>query len=315
MRYLTSILFFILFGTSEIFGQCCAAGNPIGGDGLHESLTKNQLRVYSLYRHSLSKDYFFENKKIEVNELQKSFYDFINMGFSFGVTERFTVVSDVGYFITKKQELLINNNEINILAQGFGDLNLAVRYSPIRDLLNFSQLSISLGTKIPIGNFNETQNGVVIPISLQPSSGALKYNIGVFYGINSKDKKFGFSSLAFAEFSNQINKDFLVYKYGNYFQFSLSGTFLLKNKFLFITNLKYEYRTNDQRENNQEIESTGGTAIFLSPQIQIELVPTWVLAANYELPIYKNVNGYQLTNKLAFSLGIIKNFKHFGIRN
>ena len=313
MKKFFILILFLCIITSNISAQCCSAGNPVGGDGFQDGLNRNQLRIYSLYRHSLSKDYFNENEKINVPELQRSYYDFVNLSFNYGINERMTIVSRLGYFINKKQELLINNQDIDILARGFGDLSFNFRYSLIKKKIKASQLTLSVGTIIPIGNFNERMDGILIPLSIQPSSGSFKYNFGIFYGLNSKNKTFGFSTFAFSEFSSKINKDFLEYKYGNYFQLSISATYLFKRKLLFISNFKYEYRTNDIRENEQVVESSGGSVIYFSPQIQFEFFPTWIFAFNYQIPVFKYVNGYQLTNKNAFSFGIIKNIKNCSI--
>lgn len=305
---LTLVTIFIILFQANSYSQCCAAGNPSGSDISQEGLGKNFLKVNLLYKYSLSKDYFHLNKKYPLPYIEKSNFNYSNISVAYGLSQKLSINTEIGYFINKSQELKINNENILINSSGIGDISVNARYKLMQKVKPFSQLYISAGTKIPVGAFNEEIDGVTIPISLQPSSGALKFNGGIFYLRKSLDRKLGWYSFAIFEISNTINKGYLTYKYGNYLQYSLAGVYSLSKKLSAIGNIKVEFRDHDKREQNLKVESSGSKVVYFSPQFQYNFKNSWNIVINADIPIYKYVNGYQLTNKFAFSFGIYKTF-------
>ncbi|HNW98351.1 MAG TPA: transporter [Bacteroidales bacterium] len=309
MKYHIPILFLLFFmASTHVSAQCCSAGSPIGGDGSNDGLNKNTLRIYTSFKNSLSKDYFHFDEKYEQPLIQKSYFDYSNLSLTYGLSSRFSLHTEIGYFIDKTQEVNINNKNEIIRAGGLGDLAFNIRYIAIKTVKPISQLVISAGTKAPVGAFKEEIDGVTIPISLQPSSGAFKYNASVFYNRKRSERKFGWNSFALFEFSQTINKGFLVYRYGNYFQFSLAGSYSFLKNFNFIGNAKLEWRGKDKREEDIKIESSGSRVVFFNPQLIYTFKTKWSLIAMSDIPVYKYMNGYQLTNKFSFQFGIRKIF-------
>lgn len=309
MKKINIIILFIIISNSAVYSQCCSAGNPLGGDGSQESLSKNELNVFTSYKHSLSKQYYHLDKKYDITNIEKSYYDYQNIAFTYGIFSRLSVYTELGYFYDKTQLVNLNNKETNIQSSGLGDLGVSFRYTLLKTVKPQTQLVISGGTKIPVGAFNEEINGATIPISLQPSSGALKFNAGIFYSRKRADRKLGWNTFLFFETSNTINQGYLVYKYGNLMQFSFAGTYTIHRKLNFLLNSKFEWRAHDLRENEMEIESTGSKVLLLNPQLIYTFKSGWNVILMADIPVYKYVNGYQLTNSYAFQIGIRKNFK------
>jgi len=305
MKYPVVIFSFLFVLTSfKGIGQCCSAGNPVGGDGSNDGLGKNDLRIFASYKYSLSRDYFHYDDKIDVPNMEKSYFDFNMISVVYGLLPRISLYSDLGYFIDKVQEVKINNEKEIIKSHGLGDLGFNVRYIAMKTVKPVSQLVFSGGIKIPIGAFNEEMDGITIPISLQPSSGAFKYNASVFYSRKYANRKFGWNSLVLFETSNTINKGFLVYKYGNFCQLSFAGSYHVIENLILTGNLKYEWRGHDKRESNIKIESTGSSVFYVNPQLIYNLRHKWAILLMTDIPVYKYVNGYQLTNKFSFQFGL-----------
>ena len=302
------ISFFYFFSPNYSFAQCCSAGNPVGGEGSIEGLNKKELKIFSSYKHSLSEDYYHFDAKYNIPYIDKSYYDFVNTSFTYGILPKFAVHAEIGYFIDKIQELNLNNEKTIIKSHGLGDLGIQARYTVLKTVKPISQLVLSMGAKIPIGDFNEELNGITIPLSLQPSSGALKYNMAVFYSRNRIERKFGWHTYSMFEMSNTINQGFLVYKYGNYFQFSLAGNYKPIKNLLLIGNLKFEWRDLDTRESGIKVESSGSRVVYFNPQIIYTIKSTWNFILLADIPLYKYVNGYQPTNKFSFQVGVSKSF-------
>jgi len=310
MRYLLVILLINLFSNIS-FGQCCSAGNPMGGDGSNDGLNKNDLRIYTSYKKSISKDYYHLEKKYDLPYVQKSYFDYSSLSLTYGLFSRFSLHTELGYFIDKAQELNINNEKEIIKSNGMGDLAFNVRYVVIKTVKPISQLVFSAGIKAPIGSFKEEIDGVTIPLSLQPSSAAFKYNVSAFYLRKRSDSKFGWNSFAIYEISQTINQRYLVYRYGNYFQFAFAGSYSISKNFNITANAKLECRAKDKRESEIKIESTGSRVVYFNPQLMYSFKSKWAIILMSDIPVYKYVNGYQLTNKFSFQIGVRKNISLF----
>lgn len=289
----------------KVSGQCCSAGNPVGGDGSNANLKSKQLQIFTSFRRSYSRDYFHENNKENNQYINKSYYNFSNLSVSYGLTKRITIHTELGYFYKKLQEVNLPGGTESIASSGLGDLALSLRYSLLKgSFADYKQLVLSAGTRLPIGAFEESSNGITIPISLQPSSGAFKINTSLFFSHKRNDNLLGWNAYSFLEWSDQIEKGFLVYNYGNYFMIQGSVIYSKSAKFVALLGAKFEYRANDYRENQIKIQSTGSKVVYIKPQLHYRMHNNFHLSTSLELPIYKYVNGSQLTNLYAFQVGI-----------
>jgi hypothetical protein len=289
--------------------QCCAAGNPVGGDGSQDALKKHQLSAFAAYRHSYSRDFFHLNDKQDIQNIEKSYYNYSSLSLSYGINWRFTIHTEMGYYLNKVQVVNLTDGRETIKAHGIGDLSLSLRYSLLpQKIINENRLIFSLGGRLPVGQFNEEQNGVKIPVSLQPSSGALKINSALFFSHKKTDASIGWGAFALYEWSNQIDKGLLVYKYGNLFLMEATAFYSQNPSLVLSLSAKAEFRGKDKKANDFVIESTGSRVVYIKPQLQLKVVSDLYLVTFAEMPVYKYVNGYQLTNLFAFQMGIRKTF-------
>lgn len=311
MKSVTYILTVLaaLFWSSLVSAQCCAAGNPVGGDGSQDAMKKNQLSIFATYRHSLSRDYYHLSQKEDIRNIEKSYYDYGSLSLSYGINWRFTIHTEMGYYFDKIQVVNLTSGQESIKAKGIGDLSVTMRYSLLpQKIVNENRLIFSLGGRFPVGQFNEVQDDVKIPVALQPSSGALKINSSLFFSHKNADARVGWSAFALFEWSNQINEGLIVYKYGNLLLMEATAFYPVKPSFVFSLSSRAEFRARDKKENDLEIESTGGVVLYVKPQMQLELMHDLYVLTFAELPVYKYVNGYQLTNLFAFQVGVRKTF-------
>jgi hypothetical protein len=308
---LSFIIFFVLvvfFSPGNAIGQCCSAGSPVGGDGSADGLNKKELRIFASYKYSLSKVYFHNDYEADVQSVDKSYFDYNMLSATYGLLPQISLHTEFGYFIDKAQLLTIQNKHEEIRSHGLGDWAFNVRYTAIKTVKPLSQLVLSGGVKVPVGVFNEDINGVTIPVSLQPSSGAFKFNASAFYFRKRPDRKLSWNSLILFETSNTINKGYLIYKYGNFFLFSVAGTYNVFKNLDLSTNLKIEWRARDKRESDIKIESSGSKVVYFNPQLFYTFKNKWSVLFFADFPVYKFMNGYQLTNKFSFQVGVRKSF-------
>lgn len=296
----------VISGTAA--AQCCAAGSPVGGDGSNEGLGRNELRLYGSYKYSLSKKYYYHDSRTDLNYVDRSFYDYASLSVTYGIWPFLSVHTEIGYFMDKTQFANVGGGQEKISAGGLGDLALNVRFVPYRTVKPVSQLVISGGMKIPVGAFHEEIDGAMVPVSLQPSSGALKYNASLFYSRKKNGRRIGWNALALFEYSQTIHKGYLVYRYGNYFQLAGAATYAATRKLTVIGNAKVEIRGRDRRENGLRVASSGSYVLYFNPQLTYDLPYKWGLVLMADLPLYKYVNGYQLTNCFSVQGGLRKSF-------
>jgi hypothetical protein len=301
--------FFLVAGNSS--GQCCSAGNPLGSNGINDGLPVKEWQFLTSYKHSLSKEYFHKDHQIEVPLVEKSNYDYQSLSVAYGILKWLNVSAEIGYFYNKTQILEPGQATDEIRAHGLGDLGINIRFLPFKTLRRTSQFIISGGVRIPVGAFDEQIDGVTVPVSLQPSSGALKINASLYYSIRTSNRKFLVNSFALYEYSNTIEEGYFIYQYGDFLQLSSGLQYNLNKHFAFLLNLKYEWRGQDQRENEEIVESSGSHLILMNPQITYNFNRGWSIMLLSDLPVYKYVYGEQLTNSYAVQLSLYKRIKLF----
>ena len=224
---------------------------------------------------------------------------------AYGITNRLSVRGDLGYFLSKTKIYNIEGWD-HMKGYGLGDAELSIRYVVIKRVLKKFDIIPGIGVKLPVGVFDQVVDDVKLPISLQPSSGSLKYNINIFVfkGIN----KHSVSFRAFAEFANPIQSQNFNYKYGNLYIFSAYGSFVVSKKINLLSQLRYEYRRKSMRENKQIVASSGGKVLFFIPQINVMPSESLGISLYANIPLYKYMNGIQLSNKYAISIKVYKSF-------
>jgi len=149
---------------------------------------------------------------------------------------------------------------------------------------------------------------------LQPSSGNYKYNLGISFLKRFAESNFSLLSVNSFEMSQAIETENTVHKYGNLYNLSLIGKYQLSSFIAALVQLRGEIRekalTGTKSQNNQYsyINASGGTLMFLSPQIMFNINNAWFFSLQWNQPVYKNVNGEQLTNNYSLSANISKSF-------
>ncbi len=297
------------------FGQCCSAGNPLGSNGINDGLPVKEWQFMTSYRHSLSKQYYHKDHKVDVPLVDKSYYDYQSLSVGYGILKWMNINAEIGYFYNKTQILEPGQVTDEIRAKGIGDLAVNLRFLPVKSLRKYSQLIVSGGVRIPVGAFDEQIDGVTVPVSLQPSSGALKINTSLYYSTPVISPDFSINSFAIYEYSNTIEEGYFIYQYGDFFQISSGMQYNVKKLLSFSLNLKYEFRGKDQRENELVVESSGSHLVLINPQITYNFKRGWSVMLLSDLPVYKYVNGEQLTNSYALQCSLFKRITFAGAKD
>jgi len=308
-------LFCAIIFISSVYSQtCCSGGIPLS----------NNLGLANPGKHILqfSVNYDFNNlntlkagsrtlddsarKRITHSILFNTSYSFTN---NFSIETLFTWVN---------QRRIIDQFGSTDLqtTNGVGDAVVLANYGFKKLLGETSTVTLGIGTKIPIGSYDEVSPiGITFIADLQPGSGAWD---GIFFSAISKSFNFRPSTTFFSRAIYRAtgkNRDYLdglqVYEYGDEIQLFLgvSDQFLVFDKKLISPSLSFKYR-NAQRDeiDGIELNNTGGNWLFLLPSLSIELSQNISILTKAELPIISNVDGTQLTPTYRFTSGLLINF-------
>ena len=83
--------------------QCLTSVNPVGGSNNLLALDRNTLRVISFYRFNYGNRYFEGDKLSDFDLIRSANYNYAGTIAGFGLTEKITLESELGYFINKTQ--------------------------------------------------------------------------------------------------------------------------------------------------------------------------------------------------------------------
>jgi hypothetical protein len=313
MHFRTSIFILLFLCTELAISQtCCSGGIPLSnnlglsneGKGVWQlglNYDFNNLNTLNAGKDKLDDD---SRKRITHSVL-------LNIGYS--ISDKLSVES---LFTWVNQRRIIDQFGNIDLQQttGLGDAVFLLKYDFQKILGRQSNLALGAGTKIPLGSFDEVDNGGITYIAdLQPGSGAWDF---ILFASISKNFDFRptttFSGRIIGRLTGQ-NTDYLdgasVYEYGDEFQafVGISDQFLIFNT---ITDpgITFKYRkAKKDIIDSQALNNTGGDWLFIVPSIGVQLTPGMLLQAKVELPIIGNVDGTQLTPTYRIMGGFLFN--------
>ena len=313
--YLKKVLFIpTLFIVYAMHSQtCCSGGVPLSNNlGLSQeeqgtiqiglNYDYNNLNTLNSGTETLN-----DNSRLRITHsiLINASYAFTN---NFSVEGLFT-------WVNQRRKISQFGNENLDQSSGIGDGVLLLKYS-FPDLISKNiDLTLGLGTKIPLGSSTEKDSrGILLINDLQPGSNAWDF----IYWL-SASKRFNFrpslnTSVRFTYRNTGTDNDYLgnsTYKYGDEFQgflsFSDQFTFL---KTLTSPSLTFKYRNTIKDETGGgELDNTGGNWVFIIPNFSINITPNLTFSTKAELPIYSNVDGTQLTPTYRITSGILFKIK------
>ncbi|MFC2118453.1 hypothetical protein ACFLTI_08375 [Bacteroidota bacterium] len=306
-----SILFLFIIIPVLGFGQCfSSAGNPVGGSANMGTLDKKSLSFITFYRHFLSDRYFEGHNKSDFDLLKNANYNMLGSVLSYGLTQKFTVETEIGYFINRTKNY---NIPIGYSLKGFGFTNaiLSGKFNLLNNTAKRIEYSASVGFKIPFSKNNQIVDNVQLPFDLQSST----KSFGVLFQsyLIKEDSFTGLRFFLYNRFETN-NKNNEGYKLGNVLT---NSVFISKHRmkgstsdfgWTYILQLRNEIRgrnfINDEMEN-----SSGSVKFYVSPQINLSIVELWNMSIMIDVPVYQKYNNIQLADRFAFSIAFARNFE------
>ena len=189
--------------------------------------------------------------------------------------------------------------------KSIGDIKMIGRY-----LISGYNLGLQLGVKLPTGDYKKNfksgdSAGTPLDRSLQPGSGTTDLLIGAYH-FGSINKDWDYYAQAMAQIPTNTKDG---YQPGNSLNLNFGVRYLLND---YITPQLQINTKVSGRDSEDGVPATGqdsgGTLIYLSPGVTVNVQKDLKLYGFVQLPIYQYVNGNQLTPTWTGTLGARYNF-------
>lgn len=181
-----------------------------------------------------------------------------------------------------------------------GDVKVIGHYQGLSDEHN---LGVQFGVKLPTGSHTQNFSGGSIagePLDrgLQPGTGTTDLIIGAFH-FASVSQNWDYFSQAVAQLPLNSRDD---YKPGQSLNANIGFRYLGFDKV--VPQIQINARVSGKDSGaNASPDDSGGKTLYLSPGVTFPVTEKVKVYAFVQLPIYQNLNGYQLAPKYTVSVG------------
>lgn len=235
---------------------------------------------------------------------------------SIGVIDRVTLDLLIPFVHRQHDHTVFNNDEElpgTFDFSGVGDITMLGRYALLAPINpTRPTLAIGAGVKLPTGETDKT--GVVFEHgerevepaerSIQPGSGSWDPIFGVYYL-----QRLGFVT-SFGNATIRLPTGDQGYEYGNETLVNLGGSVPLSDRLEALAQFNMRFTGHDDSAEEFELfdQNTSGDYIFLSPGLRLSLGRNFAAYTFVQIPLYRDVNGNQLTADWSFTVGLNYSF-------
>ncbi len=309
-KVLILITLFMIFGRESVEAQaCCSSGTPLLSTMELPGTPAGQWQLVLTYDYNYLDDVVAGSRRLTESQ-RRRISQSILLEISYGITDRLSV-STMLTAIQQERRVRSALDGIpgeRVRTRGVGDGIVLLKYTlHPQTIVDQRELSIGIGPKMPLGNSQLRNNDILLPADLQPGTGAWDIILWVygFKGFVPRSPISIFGSLTYRHTGS--NDRFGVgnggYAFGNEFQTSFGAGY--RTDTLFDASLLIRYRTTakDKFEGNS-VPNTGGHWLYAVPGINLKISDTLQMRIDGQLPLYRNLDGSQLTTTFTSSISI-----------
>lgn len=310
------ILLIIAFNSINSYSQCCCVGTPSGGTTSIGILGENILRATLFTRYSQSNSYYQGSSKVEQTGVyvQKANFKYVGAMIGYGVTDKFTVETEFGYFLNKTWEYSAVISDKT--GDGLSGLVVSAKYNLYNSMEDIFEITAGVGAKLPFSRKPQLVNDVELPQDIQPSSGAYGAVLQAFIHKGFTDSDINLFLMNRTEI-NSFNTFTNPYRFGNSYITSLYASKKIIESLVGMLQFRYDIRNQDWQTMKDSLgvshdiafENSGGHSLIISPQLSyhIDKLNFSVLC---DIPVYKYYNNKQLANafSVAFNISYLWDF-------
>ncbi len=293
--------------TAMTYGQsCCTGGIPFTGQVSTDPIATGRFQFDFKYDRNIINDLIIEKNELD-NETNFRMTNSLFLQIGYGVGEKLSIAALISY-VFLEEEILTSSPVIRFNSHGIGDMLLLGSYK----ILNRNQASLALGTgiKIPTGKTNKTGiNDFILPPTLQPGTGSIDFLAFLNYSTAVSFRKQANLNVSMTFRYHTETQQFSnveLYQFGNVLQTVIGYADQLHIGKMFLSpsiNIRLRYSAEDSVNNNLN-NNTGGIWLTLDPGLGFNLNPNFILSVNESIPVYRNLNGFQLTTSHRLTLSM-----------
>ncbi len=318
--FLLAALTITLIG--QTFGSCGSSNCPLYN--FHYNLQGGlHLRLYNEY---INQDKVYLGSKLSAIGAVSEDHDEVSTLNSitafqagYGITDRLDIGFILPYIHREHNHIHHEDGQANWENwnfSGMGDILLTGNYSVILPSMEKEiYFGITAGVKLPTGVTNAVNaEGETAEVTIQPGSGSLDEIIGAnfrcpLFTIQTAEKDVYSDIPLIIGVSYKISgKGTDDYKFGNSLLVT-AGTSYQFTKKAGVT-LQFNVRNQDFADTGmtgEPRENTGGTWMYLSPGLNLNITDNLALFGIIQLPVYINVHGLQQASSFNAQIGISAN--------
>jgi len=288
---LTAAVILILTACVPLHAQnCCAPAVPQQGVLGETVALPHTLEIGLHYEYLRSEGMYGCCGSVDDPADTRTVWNRTTLTLAYGVIPKLSLSAIIPYVWKEKSmqpELAPTRTENS--TDGVGDITMFIRYSPLgRSFVNYRELSLGFGVKIPTGATDRRNNNFLLPEELQPGTGSWDYNfsLSLYQGFEPVDFYLSSTWILTTEYDD--------YKFGNQFSYLFNSNLHLKEWLDVTGSLSGTVKAKDE-EDGEANDHTGRHQLWLVPGVQVQVIPEALrLHAYLEYPVYQDFNGTQL---------------------
>lgn len=192
------------------------------------------------------------------------------------------------------------------MTEGLGDTVLMLKYSFSRiRIYSRHALTLGIGARLPTGENEIRNNGILLAEDLQPGNGAHAFIGWINYSRS-------FSQLANLQLHTTLSytlnqENDRHYQFGDENSMELGISYQSNAPWGYILGLGYRHAERDQR-NGAEIPNTGGEWLDFKPALQYHFTSSLAVKLGATIPLHRKLNDaiqFTTKNAVSFSLAYI----------
>ncbi len=298
-----------IFFTLNTFAQgCCTAGSSTFG-GLERGISKKgNLQLGTGFVHTALNSTYNGREEISDPLDRTSSVSSFNLELEYGISEKVSVLISSAYVIKNRETTVRSNVDnskevISFDGKGIGDVIILGKYEIITpSILSPLGLTIGGGVKLPVGSYTQAVDGTRLAIDLQPGTGSTDVLLwGNFYK--------GFQPISLAFFITTLYRyagsNLDGYRFGDELILSVGGEYYYTDYLTFSLSARGRFAAEDFW-GGRFLPSTGGTYYDILPSL-IYSEGSYNLKVFYQTPIYRHVQGIQLTSNSVVGVELLYN--------
>jgi hypothetical protein len=194
-------------------------------------------------------------------------------------------------------------------SSSIGDMKIIGNY---QGFLPTHNLGVQVGVKLPTGRSGDSvhfnhgpEAGSPLDASLQPGTGSTDLILGAYYYQALSQDFDGFANL---QFQTAVNSHY-DYRPGNQANFTIGLRYMSLDSWVPQVQFNMSHRSHDQGA-SADVEDTEGKFIYFSPGISHALTRNTQVYAFMQVPVYRDLDGWQLAPGWTATVGFSYAFQH-----